>query len=59
MAKKRKSPEPLWYECLGRWGLYESMVSVSILTLVNAGYFFEEIPRGAQTSAPPKIPFIT
>ena len=30
------------------------------LTLVNAGYFFEEITRGgAQTSAPPKIPFIS
>ena len=32
----------------------------SLLTLVNAGFYFEEITRGgAQTSAPPKIPFIS
>ena len=32
----------------------------TILTLVNASYFFEEITRGgARTSAPPKIPFIS
>ena len=34
-------------------------IKVFGLTLVNAGYFFEEITRGAQTSAPPKIPFIS
>ena len=33
-----------------------SRPSIYVLTLVNAGYFFEEITRGgAQTSAPPKI----
>ena len=35
-------------------------IQLALLTLVNAGYFFEEITRGgAQTSAPPKIPFIS
>ena len=34
-------------------------IPIPMLTLVNAGYFFEEIMRGAQTSAPPQIPFIS
>ena len=40
---------------------YDSLSTNIRLILVNTGYFFEEITQGggAQTPAPPKIPFIS
>ena len=54
----------VWWWGGGRGGVDIPLISSKmnyILTLVNAGYFFEEITKGggAQTSAPPKIPFIS